>query len=343
MTADVKKIMSSNQFSIWVGGDRPADALIGHLESGNSTIKGASMKAQSIGGMCMFPNYFQAWGRRVINGDVPKKYVDGTERTVVNVNDNDYKGEIEWLPTNDKNGYIIHGRYSKGQATLDYHYQINRLGLSKTSEDKNGAEDASFYVELPFGENVVFPLNDKAWAEMLLVHPMNSDSGSRMPDSEGNMYRVVKQFNSKKEELKILDKEFEAYAFVKNASTDFKSMEVLKEIMSRKHEIIYDKKDENSLFDSLAFYAKQKPVDFLESIAYYKANASEVIEKARAFSIFETSKDGELSVKNQLKIEHLITIKGKGEAMIESLFESSMTAQGFEAIRKLEGIVSKLK
>lgn len=326
-------ILIEDDFRIFVGRERGTDALLGYLEKGNSIIKGKAEKAQPIGGMAMFPNYFQAWGRRVINGEIPKSCKDGR----VPITHPEYTGQVEWLKNDDPKGYVIWVRYMVGQATLDYQYQITSLGLPKINE-----VEENDYLTLPFGETTVFYSKDPAWATLLQIHYMNDDSLAKMPGAEGSMFKIIKEYNSSEQQVKLIDAEFEALKVVKSA-TNFDDLLVIKNIMSRKTEITYKESDETTLYDALAIYAKTKPNDFLECIQEYDKSSSEILSLCESFEAIDNNTKGFvvlLKPKKEVLITNENVKKGK---VYEWMYDHRYEKEVSEALDKINIISQQFK
>lgn len=319
------------EFKIMVGPSRGSEALIGKLEKGQATISGQYRKAPPFNGYVMFPNYIQAWGRRVIDGKVP-------EGTRVEVNDLKYQGEIEWLKNDDNDGYLIYARYVPGQSSLDYQYQITRLGLPNIKNDEENA-----YRRLSYGEISIVPSKDKAWATFIQIHYMNQDSLAKMPTAEGNMWRMVKVLDTKKTEAKEIDEAFKAVSIVKECADSFKKLDVLRIVIEKRHVLDYDKTDETSMYDALILYANDKASEFMASVDDYKRNVSEVLSLSESFEVIDMKNKGELVALKPNKDILLTGIPAKGDKMIEWLFERCFNPDVHEAIEKLNQIVSKFK
>lgn len=321
-----------DEFKIMVGPNRGSDALIGKLEKGQATIAGQYRKAPPFSGYCMFPNYIEAWGRRVIDGKVP----DGKGR--VEVNDREYMGEVEWLKNDDRDGYLIHARYIPGQSTLDYQYQVTRLGLANIKNDEENA-----YQRLQYGEITIEPSKDKAWATFIQIHYMNQDSLAKMPMQQGNMWRLVKKLDPRKTEAKDVNDSWEAIAIVKNCADSYKKLDVLRIVIEKRKVLDYDKGDETSVYDALVLYANEEPEEFMKSVNDYKRNASEVLSLCESFEIIDMKEKGNLVALKPTKEILISGIPAKGDKMIEWLFERCFNPEVHEAIEKLNQIVSKYK
>lgn len=326
-----------------VVGERGTDHMIGKLQKGvmlndkmvvNSVLDGPVKKGQPIGGKVMFPNYIEAWGRRLITGK------EREDKNRVEITDRDYVGEVEFLSYGDPNGYTIYARYVKGQASLDYHYQINRLGIVPITDDRNIG-----YLELPYGENDIFPTRDKAWSTMIQIHYMNHDSLCRNPDATMWMWKMVKELDVKNAEVKEIDAAFEAVKIVKESAASFSQLEVLKTILEQRVQIKWSKDDQNSLYESMLLYAKDDPKSFHESVNDYKRNISEMLSLCESFEAIDEKAKGRVVVlkpKTEILLDE-VPVTGKDKDVYEWLFTNSMKPKVYEALTKLTTISKTFK
>lgn len=325
--------VKDNKTKFYIGQPRPNEAVLGQLEKGSSIIKGASTPmASPIGGKQIIANRSIVWGIRLdANGNKPK---DGVK---LQPNDKNYRGKVDFnVKWGTDGGMPITTRYKSGSASIDYDYQVLQLGMKRFEDD---LEDN--YLDLPMGEYVLFD-SEEAKKLMLLTHHENIDSVCRNPDVINGSIRLVKSFESKKEQVVMIDKEFQAVKIVQDATT-FDHLVVLKTIMSDKVDIRYDESDETSLFENIILWVKQNAEPFLECIQAYNIRVSDVIEKFRSYKAFDYTTDGKL-MGGQDKKEILVTgIDAKGEAMIDYLFENRMEPEVFDAINKMTVIAQKFK
>ena len=315
-------------FKIFVGNpNAPTTIFRGNIEKGKTTIKSGEAMTEwdFVGGDESFPNYWEGWGRRVINGVAP-----GPGKPPIEANDPAYKGEIEFLDAKDPNGTIIYCRYVKGQSTLDYQYQINRLNIIPKEKDEE-----NLMIVLPRGEHEIDPAKDKAYALALKVHPMNADSKTKTNRYTNSMYKEVVLMESQKKEVKAIQIDWEAKKIVNESADTFLKLKVLHTILSAKKEITYNKADENDLYDTLMLFANQSPQDVIDLVLKYKEDTTSIIEKTKSFNAFDTATNGTLKVGLIKKEVLLEDIDAKGEDMIQYLFDTCMEHKTFEAINRL--------
>lgn len=320
------------KMKIFVGQPRPNEALLGRLENDNATIKGAFEQCNPIGGMQIIANRSEVWGIRLDkSGNIPKEKLQP--------NDKAYNGKVKFAKWGTEGGMPITTRYKSGSASIDYDYQVLQMGMRKFEDDREVEDN---YLHLPFGENVIFD-SEEAKQEMLSTHHENNDSICRNPN--GTMHgslRMVKMFESPKEAVKNLDKEFEASKIVREATT-FEHLLVLKTIVSDKKDIQYDESDERTLYENLLLYAKQHASTFLESVKGYDGGVSDVIEKYRSFKAYDWTTNGRLLFGQDKKELLLEGIDAKGEDMVQYLFDSRMKPEVFNAINRMKVNAHKLK
>lgn len=325
--------MSEKAYKIFVGDARPADAQLGYLEmnTGNTIIKGTAKPAQPIGGFAVFANRSISWGRRLVKG----KPAEDDRR--VQPTDKDYTGQIEWMEHGAEGGYPITVRYKQACSTLDYDYQITQLNMLKFQED---IEDN--YLQMPFGENNIFYDSEAVKAEFFKIHHENDDSVSKNPNAVGGMWHEIKLFDTTKQEVKKIDTWFESASLIKSCETHEK-LNVLKGILGKKVQIKEDADDQNSLYENLQLYAKEKPDDFMGSINTYKRKVSDLISRCQSYNAFDLTKNGVIRV-GQTKMEDLLTeVPEKGEAMLDWMFQNCLQPVVFAAIDKLIHISQKFK
>jgi hypothetical protein len=204
------------------------------------------------------------------------------------------------------------------------------------------SDEEHAYLRLPYGENTIVPAKDKAWATMIQIHYMNQDSLARMPNAEGNMFRMVKVLDTKKTEAKEIDASFEAVSVVKSCADSFAKLNVLKTVIEKRAVLEYDKADETSVYDALILYANDKPDEFKLSVDDYKRNVSEVLSLSESFEVIDMKEKGLVTLRPTKEIL-IPKIPVKGQDMIQWLFERCFNPEVHEAIEKLNQIVSKFK
>lgn len=317
-----------------MGGNDSEEVTVGFVEKGNSTPKGKHVRVPFRKGNIVFPNRTESWGRRLIKGKVPETKMGTLQR--VEPNNPDYTGEVEFLPYGDKNGYSIEARYKKGCSTLDYQYQL-RVGYPSYFNDLEHN-----YIEFPSGVNEFEYDIDPVLISFLKIHHENQNSESKNPNSEGNMFREVKVFDTKERDVKEIDNEFEAVSIVKQASS-FEKLDVLKTILSAVKEIEYNPEKEGSLYDNIVIFARQRSVDFLSAINGYKRNVSQIIELGKSYEVFDLTTDNMVVILKPQKEVLIEEVKVKGEDIPQWLFDNCLDPVVYKAIEKLSTYSKKFK
>lgn len=324
------------KYKVLMGGAEAAttEVTVGFLEKGNATPKGKHVKQPFKKGNCIFPNRTEAWGRRLMKGEVPKTKQGQNGR--VEPNNLDYTGEVEWMPYGTEGGYMIIARYKNGCSTLDYQYQL-RVGYPAYEKDEEHN-----YVEFPSGLNEFEYEIDPVLIEFLKIHHGNRDSKSKNPNSELDMYREVRVFDTKEQEVKEIDSEFDAVSIVKSANS-FEKLDVLKMILSGVEVISYNPSKESSLYDNLVLFAKQRSVEFLSAINGYKKNVSELVELCKSFEVFDLTTDNTVVILKPKKEVLIEEVKVKGEDIPQWMFDNCLEPVVYKALEKLMTYSKKFK
>lgn len=326
-------LLSVNEpFKIFVGDPSINKMYYGYPENGMATLKnGTSLgEMEYTGGMEAFPNYWEAWGRRVIDG---KPLADGTS---IEVTHKDYKGEIEFLDANNKNGYPLYCRYIRGQQSIDYQYQITRLGLIPKEKDEE-----NLMLMLDRGEHNIIPQKDQAYALTMKVHPMNSNSVYRTSKSGNSIYKEVDVYETTKTEVKYIDDRFEAVKIIKDNSLTFAKLKAVHTVLTSEKELKYDTSDENDLYNVLMTFANNTPEEVLRLVAKHKEKVSSLIDKFVAYKAFDTTKNGTIGMGTTNKTLLINGLKGKGDDMVQQIFERCLEPEILEVLNKMYDYASK--
>jgi hypothetical protein len=325
--------LSEGKKKFFVGQPRPKDAILGQLENDRATIKGISEQLGSpIGGKQIIPNRSIVWGIRLDkDGRKPK---DGSKIQAI---DKNYNGKVDFSGVwGTEGGIPITTRYKSGCTSIDYDYQVLQLGMPKFENDTE-----ENYLDLPFGEYVIFD-SEEAKQLMIETHHENIDSICKNPEVLNGSIRLVKSFESTKDQVKSINREFEATKIV-NEATTFEHLKVIQHILATKKDIRYDESDEVNLYESILLYARQEPDTFLGCVKTYDIRVSEVIEKFRSYKAYDWTTDGTLKGGQDKKELILNGIDAKGEDMVQYLFDNRMQPEVFDAINRMTVIAQKFK
>ena len=316
-------------FKIFVGDPSIIKMFYGYPEKGMAHLKNGTQlgEMEYTGGVDAFPNYWEAWGRRIINGKINE---DGTQ---VEVTQKDYVGEIEFLEKGNKLGYPIYCRYLRGQSTLDYQYQTTRLQLAKKEVDEE-----NMMINLDRGEHNIIPQRDMAYALAIKIHPMNANSPFSASNFANTIYKEVDVFESTKTEVKFIDNQFEAVKIIKDHSKNFAALKAVHTVLSAEKEIKYDASDENSLYNSLMIFANETPEEVLRLVARHKERVSSLIDKFISYKAFDTTTKGKIGMGKTLLLDN---VEGKGDDMLQQIFERCLEPEILEALNKMHDYASK--
>lgn len=321
-----------DSFKIFVGDPTINKVHYGFPEKGMATLKNGSQLGEYdySGGMEGFPNYWEAWGRRVING---KPLEDGS---AIEITHRDYVGEIEFLEPSNNKGYPIYCRYIRGQQSLDYQYQITRLNLIKKE-----ADEENLMLMLDRGEHNINPNKDMAYALAIKIHPMNENSKFKASHYVNTLYKEVDVYETTKSEVKYIDSKFDAIKIVKDNSSTFARLKALATVLGSEKEITYDHSDDNSLYNALMTMADNTPEEVLRLVARHKEKVSSLIDKFISYKAFDTTKKGTIAIGSTNKTILLDGVEGKGDDMLQSIYEKCLEPETLEALNKMYDYAAK--
>jgi len=324
-------IVSENikPFKIFAGHVR-GKAIIGFLERGDRTRLSAESEAYDVTdfpGTETFPNLFNIWGRRIAVDKEGKKKSGNADP-----NDPEYKGDIEVLPFGDGAGCQIQCRHMAGHKTLDYNYQVIKLGLPKYNTEEGKAYN---YLSIPKGEMEI-PINDPAYAMMIKIHPMNRDSICRNPETTNSQWHEINELESEKVLAAAIDTEFEAISIVRGAATSGKKLNILFNLIGGDTVIKWDKSDEDTKYKGMIVFAKQNPDVVHKAVRQFKEDVQAVLAKGESFDAFDWTVKGVVKVKKgDTKLVLLSDIPATGKNMLTWIWENAMEPNVFDAYGKL--------
>jgi len=324
-------IVSENikPFKIFAGHPR-GKAIIGFLERGDRSRLSADSEAYEVSdfpGKEMFPNVFNAWGRRIAVDKDGKRKAGNADP-----NDIEYKGDIEFLEYGDSKGSLIQCRYVPGHKTLDYNYQVMKLGLPKYNTQEGQMYN---YMDVQKGETEI-TVSDPAYAVMMKIHPMNKNSICRSPNTENHQWHEINELDSEKILASTIDAEFEAISIVKSAATSGKKLNILFNLIGGDSVIKWDKSDEGSKYEGMVVFAKQNPDLVTKALAKFKEEVQAAIAKGESYDAFDLSVKGVVKVKKgDSKVVLLSDIPASGKNMLTWIWENAMEPNVFDAYGKL--------
>jgi hypothetical protein len=319
-------------FKIFVGpSTRVSEAIFGEPEPGMASLKPGTVEdRRQIGdyGQSIFPNYFEAWGRRVVLGKDGKIKTEKTEK--VSVNSPEYQGVIDFMKYGEPGGEIIYCRYVKGCSSLDYQYQVNRLNLVPKERDEE-----NLWFSLNNGENEVNPNLDPALALALKVHPYNANSICRGGNISHSSYKEIQRV-VEEEEDDVFDAQFEAMKMLNEASArGEKDVEALFAILNRNGDILYEPDEAGGMYKALKRFVVNDCHKALELVKTYKMEASSIIEQGRSANAYVLDKKT-LFVGTVNRVPILTEVKQANVTeALQYLLDICVTAEGHEAINKI--------
>jgi hypothetical protein len=325
-------------YSIYVGAKRPATALVGFLEKnqGQAITKGEVKEIPLEVGAHGFSNYSKVWGRRVIEGQEKSD-------KLVNVEDPNYKGSIQFLKYGDSKGHFLEIRYLDTCASLDLQYQTLRLRIAiKPDEDK-------WYIKLPAGENRFDPKKDGTFIQFLQVHHMNKQSKSKSPNAIGTMYEEINEDTIDETNIKVRESKGDAIFLVKNAANkagQIKNLLIAVGTIPMEGKRIDIRASEREIYDGLMEMADTDPQFLLDRVDNFKRQVSDCFEKAKAYKVIDLTKHGQIAIEDGGKKEILLDkVDGNGneEKILLYLYENFLNEDIFKALARLKDVCDKIK
>lgn len=315
--------------------NRPETIERGILEKGmgQTNISGDVIRTLNNRGDCGIPNWTEAWGVRLVNGEIPN--------APVSVNDPDYKGQIKELKWGDPHGYIIICRYLKGYNSIDHQYQDLVLNAKDNiREDSESAADAH-YIRFQNGDNYFDPETDKYLCQMLRVHYLNKSSRSKSPEAQGFMF-WEKEYKEPDLESKNLNSKLDALKLVNEAAGD-NSLKKLKNLYTVVGSIMVGEIKDDTLYSELMKAADENPESLMRCVQTYKAEVSKTFEKAKSYNVLDLTKDGTIVAGKEKREIIGEGIPGKKEGMIDWVFANFLDDKAWEISFQLKKITEKLK
>lgn len=330
-----------NKYRIHAGTKREgSNAIAGFLERGrNDIIAGKATPVTIKAGTWGIPNGTQAWGRRL---DKDGKAPSGDK--ILRTEDDNYRGQIEWLKWGDKRGTMIRARYIPGYSTLDKDYQDTKLGVKVVDGFLDDGESISM-ITFPHGYNEFDEDEKPALVQMLRIHHQNPKSVFCNPDNESlPMYFEVEDTDNTDEKSSLIDTKGQCLLLVSAASNKPENIRALFEIVKDANKVInVSKEDVGEVYKFLQAFADEEPKTFSSKVNLYKTKVSSVIEKAKAYNIFDLTKDGFIAAGVNKKEIILEDVPGKGDKMLEWAFDHCLEPVVYDGINKLQTITDSLK
>lgn len=331
--------MNNDKYVIVAGyDDRPEFLEAQTIEkgTGQTSVIGEKRLYELPPADCGIPNRTECWGRRVIDGK-PR-----SNTKPINVTDNDYKGEIEIMPWNAKDGYPIILRYLRGYQTLDMHYQDLVLHADKNISTDDETSGDIYFLRLTSGVNVFDNDADPFLKQILKAHAYNKNSKSKNPNRSSFMFWEKDESKDESKEAKTISAKFEALTIVNEASSD-NSGSKLKNLYFLLGENAETGLKDERLFSYLSKFADTTPEIMLREINAYKLSVSQAYEKAKSYKLIDLTRDGFIALGEVNKEIVGEKIPGKGEEMMEWVHANILDEKAFNVAFKLIQITDKIK
>lgn len=317
-----------------------SNAISGFLERGrNDILAGKSTPVTIKAGTWGIPNGTQAWGRRLDkDGKIP-----GGDK-IFRIEDDNYRGIIEWLKWGDKRGTMIRARYIPGYVTLDKDYQDTKLGVKIVDGFLDDGESVSL-ITMPHGYSEYDEDEKPALIQMFKIHHQNPKSISCNPDNESlPMFFEVEDTDNVDEKSSLIETKGQCLLLVSAASSKPENIRALFEIVKDANKgINVVKEDVGEVYKFLQAFADEEPRNFSNKVNGYKTKVSAIIEKAKAYDIFDVTKDGFIAAGVNKKEIILGDVPAKGDKMLEWAFDHCLEPAVYDGIAKLQTITDSLK
>lgn len=330
-----------NKYRIHAGTKREgSNAIAGFLERGSNTqLAGKSTPVTIKAGTWGITNGTQAWGRRL---DKDGKVPAGDK--ILRIEDDTYRGQIEWLKWGDKRGTLIRARYIPGYPTLDKDYQDTRLGVKIVEGFLEDGEPVAL-ITFPHGYNEFDEDEKRELVQMLKIHHQNPKSVSCNPENDAQpMFFEVEDTDNTDEKSSLIETKGQCLLLVSAASNKPENIRALFEIVKDANKgINVAKEDVGEVYKFLQAFADEEPKNFSSKVNLYKTKVSSVIEKAKAYNIFDLTKDGFIAAGVNKKEIILEDVPGKGDKMLEWAYDHCLEPVVYDGINKLQIITDSLK
>lgn len=329
-------------YVIVVGRERPAEAIVATVKPDGTPMGSNHLKRYISVGQHLLANVCSVWGRRVIDGR-PLLNTEGA-KIPIEFNTVGYAGEVEFLKYGDPKGHSITVRYLKRSRSLDVEYQDN---VQKIKIDMEKGADGSAQIDLDAGENKYDDKKDALFIQYLKVHPQNRDSVSKNPNPEikGYSFYEVTDENINTQSIERKEASLNAGFIVKSVSNKSEDLKALLKIIGKREELegLDHLSKPKQIYEGLLNFAISKPNDFSSLLNNYKKKISDSFSKAKSYNVLDLTKDGHIAIVVNNK-PHLIwsDLKGKGEKMIDIVFEDYLDSENYKKTTSFIELVEKL-
>lgn len=323
----------SKEYVVTVGRERIGQGFSGTLDK---TSKQPSKKPEEVmipvGGYFV-PTTSMAWGQRLINGK-PRK-----DESTISATDNDYKGEIKFLPWGHKDGERILVQFLDGCSSLDKVYQEKRLNMVPSNEEGS--------MMLMQGENRFNFDSEETRIAFLKVSSMNQNSESKDPKIVGFVFREIdEKYKYNEKDVDAIEAQNDTVKFVRENGDNRGVLQNLFTIMGGKDVLndVNDPRNALQIYPSLLKLAQNNYALFNSKIESHKKKISQLFMKAESFQLLDLTLDGVISISlNGKKKEVLTGVDAKGDAMKEWVIANYMEPKVFAAMQQFEEDLKNIK
>lgn len=322
----------AKDYVVSVGRERIEEGFSGTLDR---TTKQPSKKTSvmiPVGGY-FIPTVSMAWGQRLING---KPRANGFGITAT---DNDYKGEIKFLPWGHEDGERILIQFLNGCSSLDKVYQEKRLNLVASNEESS--------LMLSQGENRFNFDSEETMIQYLKVCASNQTSPSRDPKIQGFTFlELGDKYKYNAKDVDSIEKESDAIGLVRKLSDSPEVLKVLFTIMggTKVLEDVNDGRNALQIYPALLRFAKNSTSIFFSNIEQYKRRVSELFMKGESYQLMDYTTDGTIAITlNGKKKDVLTGIDAKGDAMKDWILLNYSEPKVFAAMSGLGEDLKNIK
>lgn len=328
-----------NKFRIHAGTKREgSNAIAGFLERGrNDILKGKSTPVTIKAGTWGIPNGTQAWGVRLDKDlKVPAKPLKAEDEA--------YRGDIKWMKWGEKGGTMIRARWVPGYDTIDKDYQDNRLGIKIIDGFLEDGEPIAL-ITMSHGYTEYDEDEQPALVQMLKIHHQNPKSISCNPTTDATpMYFEVEEDDNTDEVSSLIETKGQCLLLVGAAHNKPDNIRTLFDIVKDVNNgSDISKEDAGEVYKFLQSFADADPKNFSNRVNGYKERISAVIEKGRAYNIFDLTKDGFIAAGEKKKEIILEDVPSKGEKMLDWAYDHCMEPVVYDGLAKLKTITDALK
>lgn len=312
-------------YTVIAGNHKPQKQLQGFLKKSDGQPAPNAQEVYIAVGVIQVPNYSSVWARRVISNPTPEQELK-MKNGSLSITDNEYKGELEFLPYGDERGESVEIRYLPNSSSLDKQYQDTILKLKPRDEDA--------FIDLGQGTNDFNYDTHGTLIKFLKVHGRNNDSPSRNPDIES--FDFV-EFSPKKVAFKEREKIVvlnTALNLVLNTEGNDDAIATLANITG------YDwKRQPEELFVEMLEDARNEPAKFVGKYQEVKKGILTLLQNSVDIKLLDITQDGVMSFYEKEKKQVLLSdipSSYKNKGMFSYVIENILDPEVYKAVGRLK-------